>query len=61
MELRFHFNCIYVIQSLPANEIQTGTHLANTTIKYRTYQSEHLTYQLIMFHRNKNWRKPSSR
>ncbi len=37
------FNCIYVIQSLPNNETQTGTNLHDDIIKRRTYNIEHLS------------------
>lgn len=47
MELTVHFNRIYVIQSLPDDEYQTGTFLHDDIIKRRTYHFEHLTSELI--------------
>jgi hypothetical protein len=48
MESEVYFNRIYVIQSLPAKEKQTGTNLYNDIIRVRAQQNfDYLTTELI--------------
>lgn len=46
MEFSLYFNCVYIIQSLPDDEPQTGTSLINT-IKYCSWKRVGLSYKLI--------------
>jgi hypothetical protein len=47
MAKSIHINCIYVIQSLPDQETQTGTNLHDDIIRRRTYNLDLIRSELI--------------